>query len=168
MPASSACRRTPPISLTSASNISRRDPNFRQLGETPSFLTTNGVSIGTTLHLDRMLPARLGLVIPFNIDYAGAGIEQLFINRTDVRGDGIAGLRNPRDSRVNYSFAVRRAAPLTRGWYRGLVNGLSLNGAWGNGVEPERVPGGRRTATTPSTRASICSDDRARGPAAAA
>jgi cell surface protein SprA len=115
-------------------NISRRDPNFRQLGETPSFLTTNGVSLGTTLHLDRMLPARLGLVIPFNVDYAGAGIEQLFINRTDVRGDGIAGLRNPRDSRVNYSFAVRRALPLTQGWYRGLVNGLSLNGSWGSGA----------------------------------
>ena len=114
-------------------NISRRDPNFRQLGETPSFLTSNGVSVGTTLHLERMLPARLGLVIPFNVDYSGAGIEQLFINRTDVRADGIEGLRNPNDSRINYSFAVRRAVPLTRGWYRALVNGLSVNGAWGSG-----------------------------------
>ena len=114
-------------------NLSRRDPNFRQLGENPSFLTTNGVSIGTTLHLDRMLPARLGLVIPFNIDYTGAGVEQLFINRTDVRADGIEGLRNPKDSRVNYSFAVRRAVPLTQGWYRGFANGLALNGTWGSG-----------------------------------
>ena len=30
-------------------NLSRRDPNFRQLGENPSFLTTSGVSVGTTV-----------------------------------------------------------------------------------------------------------------------
>ncbi|MBL0170171.1 MAG: cell surface protein SprA [Gemmatimonadaceae bacterium] len=114
-------------------NMSRRDPNFRQLGENPSFLTTSGVSIGTTLHLERMLPAKLGLVMPFNIDYAGAGIDQLFINRSDIRASGIEGLRNPRDKRMNYSVALRRAAPLTRGWYAPVLNGLALSGAWSAG-----------------------------------
>ncbi len=114
-------------------NISRRDPNFRQLGETPSFLTTSGVSVGTTLHLERMLPAKLGIVMPFNIDYAGAGVQQLFINRTDVRAAGISGLRNPKDSRVGYSLALRRARPLAGGWYAPVLNGLALNGAWASG-----------------------------------
>ena len=114
-------------------NLSRRDPNFRQLGENPSFLTTSGVSIGTTLHLERMLPASLGIVMPFNVDYAGAGIDQLFINRSDVRASGIEGLRNPRDRRVNYSVALRRAAPLARGWYAPVLNGLAMSGAWSAG-----------------------------------
>jgi len=114
-------------------NLSRRDPNFRQLGETPSFLTTSGVSIGTTMHLERMLPARLGIVLPLNIDYSGTGVEQLFINRSDVRASGINGLRNPSDRRVSYSMALRRATPLGKGWYAPLVNGLALNGAWSNG-----------------------------------
>jgi len=112
-------------------NVSRRDPNFRQLGETPTFLTTSGVSVGTTMHLERMLPARLG-ILPFSVDYSGTGVDQLFINRTDVRASGINGLRNPGDKRVSYSMALRRAAPLTHGWYAPVLNGLTLNGAWSN------------------------------------
>ena len=111
-------------------NVSRRDPNFRQLNETPSFLTTSGVSVGTTLHLERMLPARLGIIMPFSVDYAGTGVNQLFINRTDVRASGIDGLRNPSDRRLNYAVALRRATPLAAGWYAPLVNGLALNGTW--------------------------------------
>lgn len=111
-------------------NVSRRDPNFRQLGETPSFLTTNGIRLGTTIHVERLLPARLGVIVPFSIDYAGSGIEQLFINRSDIRASGIDGLRNPSDRRVNYSISMRRAVPLVEGWYAPVLNGLSLNGTW--------------------------------------
>lgn len=111
-------------------NLSRRDPNFRQLNETPTFLTSSGVSVGTTLQLGRMLPARLGLAMPLSIDYTSTGVDQLFINNTDVRASGIANLRDPRDRRVNYALSVRRIAPLEQGWYAPIVNGLSLNGTW--------------------------------------
>jgi cell surface protein SprA len=114
-------------------NLSRRDPNFRQLNETPTFLTSNAVNVGTTLHLERALPARLGIALPFSVDYSGTGIEQLFVNRTDLRADAIDGVRNPSDRRVNYSLALRRLTPLATGWYAPLVNGLSLNGTWSNG-----------------------------------
>lgn len=114
-------------------NLSRRDPNFRQLGETPSFLTTAGVSAGTTVHLERFLPNRWGLVMPLNVNYGRVSVEQLFINQTDVRADGIRGLRNPNDSRVDYSLSVRRGVPLVGKWYSSLVNGLVLSGIWGNG-----------------------------------
>jgi hypothetical protein len=111
-------------------NLSRRDPNFRQLNETPTFLTSSGVSVGTTLQLGRMLPARLGLAMPLSIDYTSTGVDQLFINNTDVRASGIASVRDPSDRRVNYALSVRRMAPLEKGWYAPLVNGLSLNGSW--------------------------------------
>lgn len=115
-------------------NLSRRDPNFRQLNETPTFLTSNVVSMGTTLHLERALPARWGIALPLSVEYAGTGIEQLFINRTDVRAGSIDGVRNPGDRRLNYSMALRRIAPLQHGWYAPLVNGLSLNGMWSTGA----------------------------------
>ncbi|MCC6245319.1 MAG: cell surface protein SprA [Gemmatimonadaceae bacterium] len=115
-------------------NVSRRDPNFRQLGENPSFLTTSGVSFGTTLHLERLLPARLGIVMPVNIDYAGSGVDQLFINRSDVRAAGIDGLRNPKDRRMSYSMALRRAVPLNQGWYAPVLNGLTVTGSWSTGA----------------------------------
>ncbi len=115
-------------------NLSRRDPNFRQLGETPTFLTSSGVSVGSTVHLERMLPAKLGIVLPFSMDYAGSGVDQLFINQSDVRASGLNGIRNPSDRRVNYAMALRRATPLTNGWYAPVVNGLALNGSWSNGT----------------------------------
>lgn len=141
-------------------NVSRRDPNFRQLNETPSFLTTSGVSVGTTLHLERMLPARLGVVMPFSIDYAGVGIDQLFINRTDVRASGIDGLRNPTDRRVNYSLALRRAAPLGRGWYAPIVNGLTVNGTWSNAASQSAFQETTNNAYVMGAALTLASDTR--------
>ncbi|MEP6779186.1 MAG: cell surface protein SprA [Gemmatimonadaceae bacterium] len=114
-------------------NVSRRDPNFRQLGENPSFLTSTGLSAGTTIHLERMLPRSLGIVLPMTVAYGGTGVEQLFVNGTDVRADGIQGLRNPSDSRVDYSLAMRRAIPIVGRWYAPLVNGFTVSAIWGHG-----------------------------------
>lgn len=114
-------------------NLTRRDPNFRQLGEAPTFLTSNAVSMGTTLHLDRALPANWGIALPFSVDYSGTGVEQLFVNRTDVRAGSIDGVRDPNDRRVSYSLAMRRTMPLERGWYAPLVNAFSVNGTWTSG-----------------------------------
>jgi hypothetical protein len=114
-------------------NLSRRDPNFRQLGEVPSFLSTGGVAVGTVLHAEKFLPARLGIVLPVSVDYASSAVDPLFITRTDIRAGGIAGLRTPRDRRLTTTMALRRAVPLDRGWYAPLVNGLALNGSWTSG-----------------------------------
>ena len=127
-------------------SVRRRDPNFRQLGEAPSFLTENGYTIGTTLHLERALPQRLGLAMPLNIDYTGSDAEQLFVNRSDIRADGIQGLRNPRIGRVNYALSIRRAEPMAGTWYAPLVNGASLNAAWGSGTSQSAFQSGRSSS----------------------
>lgn len=114
-------------------NLSRRDPNFRQLNETPNFLASSIVNLGTTLHLERFLPEKFGISLPFSADYSGTGVDQLFLNRTDVRANGIAGLRDPGDRRTTYSVAMRRISRIESGWYAPLVNGLTLNGTWSNG-----------------------------------
>lgn len=114
-------------------NLSRRDPNFRQLNEAPTFMTSNVVNLGTTLHLERVLPERWGISLPLTIDYSGTGVEQLFLNKTDVRASGISGLRNPSDHRTSYSMALRRITPLNDVWYAPLANGLMLSGSWVSG-----------------------------------
>jgi cell surface protein SprA len=123
--------------------VRRRDPNFRQLGEAPSFLTENGYSVGTTVHLEHLMPRRLGLAMPLSIDYTGTDVEQLFVNRTDIRADGITGLRNPRAGRVNYALSLRRAEPLEGRWYAPLANGFALNAAWGSGGTQSAFQEGR-------------------------
>jgi hypothetical protein len=123
--------------------VRRRDPNFRQLGDAPSFLTENGYSIGTTLHLEQLLPRRLGLVAPLSIDYSGSDAEQLFVNQTDIRGDGVSGLRNPRAGRLNYAVSIRRAEALQDRWFAPLANGFAVNAAWGSGATQSAFQTGR-------------------------
>ncbi len=123
--------------------VRRRDPHFRQLGEAPSFLTENGFSVGTTLHLEHMLPKRFGLIAPLSIDYSGNEIDQLFVNRTDILAQGIEGLRSPRAGRVNYSLSVRRDRRIDDTWYAPLVNGLAVNAAWGKGSTQSAFQSGR-------------------------
>jgi cell surface protein SprA len=127
-------------------SVRRRDPNFRQLGEAPSFLTENGYAIGTTLHLEQALPRRLGLVMPLSIDVTGTEVDQLFVNRSDIRADGIEGVRNPRAGRVSYALGIRRAEPLAGPWYAPLVNGLALNAAWGSGDTRSAFQDGRSSS----------------------
>jgi cell surface protein SprA len=49
-------------------NASKRDPNFRQLAEQPTFLTDNSLDVSTAFHLEKLLPASLGLSIPFTVN----------------------------------------------------------------------------------------------------
>ena len=41
--------------------LSNRDPNFRQLGEQPSFETERNIDMRATLRLERLLPAGAGV-----------------------------------------------------------------------------------------------------------
>ena len=50
--------------------LSRQDGQFRQIGDQPSFRTTGGLSLGSTVRLDRFLPASLGLAFPVTVNYA--------------------------------------------------------------------------------------------------
>ena len=47
--------------------LSNRDPNFRQLGEQPSFETERNIDMRATLRLERLLPAGAGVSLPLTI-----------------------------------------------------------------------------------------------------
>src|SRR4026207_618552 len=79
-------------------NVSRRDPNFRQLAEQPTFLTDNNFNVSSAFHLETLLPRSSGRAIPFTVNYSSASIEPLFVSQSDVEGDIVEGLRTPRSS----------------------------------------------------------------------
>ncbi|MFN2397597.1 MAG: cell surface protein SprA [Gemmatimonadaceae bacterium] len=108
-------------------NISRRDKNFRQLAEQPSYITDNQFNIGSSLRLDKFLPQALGLVLPFSINHVSSSTDPFFLSRSDIRAGGIEGLRTPKQSATAYTLSARRAVPL-RNPILGLVaNNVSLN-----------------------------------------
>jgi hypothetical protein len=110
-------------------NLSRRDPNFRQLGEMPSFVTTGGVEIGASVRLDRLIPWKLGLALPLTVTRTSLGAAPTFIPNTDLRGEELADLRSPSEATTSWALTVRRATPAT-GPLAPILNNLSLTSTY--------------------------------------
>jgi cell surface protein SprA len=106
-------------------NLLRRDPNFRQLGEQPSFQDQRTLEIGGTLHLERLLPSGFNVAAPLTVDRVVSTSAPQFLGGSDLLGGGIAGLRTPRDAISTYSLTIRPDRPITGTPLAPLLNHLS-------------------------------------------
>jgi hypothetical protein len=112
-------------------SASRRDKNFRQLGELPGYTTANDIGVSTSFRLDKFLPSQLGLIVPVSINYASTGTDPFFLDRTDVIAEGVVGLRKNASKATTYSISARRATPLRGGILAPLLNNLNWNATYG-------------------------------------
>ncbi len=117
-----------------ALGLSRRDANFRQLGEDPSYRTDRVLNLTSTVHLERLLPPGWGLAMPFSVRYVSTASDPVFLNRTDLRGDALIGLRTPRSAVRSYTISVRRSRRATSGLVRWLLDPLGLSGSYVTGL----------------------------------
>jgi hypothetical protein len=105
----------------------RRDPNFRQIGDAPSFLTNDDLELTATWRLDRMLPRWMGLAMPLTVAHRATGADPAFLTRSDVRGIAVDGLRTPRSRQTTVGLNVRRTMA-SGPWYLALLNHAVLDG----------------------------------------
>ena len=110
--------------------LTRRDPNFRQVTESPSFATTNDVELATTVRLDQFLPDRFGVALPLTISHVRAAVDPQFLAQSDLSGEEIDGLRTPRTSATTYALSVRRLRPVSGAWYAPFLNHLGITGTY--------------------------------------
>ncbi len=113
--------------------VSRRDANFRQLGEDASYRTDRALNLTSTVHLERLLPPAWGLSMPLTVRYVSTASDPLYLDRTDLRGDALTGLRTPMSAVRSYSLSLRRSRPAPRGLARWLLDPLGLSGAYVTG-----------------------------------
>ncbi len=106
----------------------RRDPQFRQLGEAPTFLTNDDVDVSATWQLDRLLPHSYGFALPFTIAHRASLADPEFVTRSDIRGDAVTGLRTPRTHATTVALGARRLTPVDGDWYDALLNRLVFDG----------------------------------------
>jgi hypothetical protein len=123
-------------------SASRRDPNFRQLAEQPTFLTDNTWNVSSAFHLEKLLPASLGLSIPFTVNHTSASVDPLYLSQSDIQGDAIEGLRTPRSAATSFTLSLQRSRPSTGTWSP-LLNNLSLNSAYTTGASRSEYEDGR-------------------------
>jgi hypothetical protein len=111
-----------------------QDGQFRQIGESPSFRTTNSLRLASNVRLDRFLPASLGITFPMSVAFTRQGVDPQLITGTDIRGESLEGLRRPRSWSSTYSFSLRRSAR-GRDWLvRGLVDPFTVTANFSQGL----------------------------------
>ncbi|HEX4600458.1 MAG TPA: cell surface protein SprA [Gemmatimonadales bacterium] len=114
---------------------SRRDAQFRQLGEDPSYTAQNAASVSGTLRLERFLPDRWGITAPLSIQYATTSSDPLYLAGTDIQASGLSGLRTPRSSATSYNLLLRRTARSSAALMRYLVDPLALSATYASGSD---------------------------------
>jgi hypothetical protein len=124
-------------------NASRRDPNFRQLAEQPTFLTDNNWNVSSAFHLERLLPASLGLSIPFTVNYTSATEQPYYVSQSDILADAVQGLRTPRSAATSITLGVRRSKPMTGSAWAPILNNLALSSSYTAGVSRSEYEDGK-------------------------
>jgi len=113
-----------------AISLSRRDGQFRQLTDDPSYVTNSAAIVSGTLRLDRFLPERWGLSMPVSFQRILSSSDPFYLDQTDIRADALQGVRTPRSNASSYAFAARRVRLSNRGLGRWLVDPLSVSGSY--------------------------------------
>ena len=110
-------------------SLARQDGQFRQLGQLPTYRTTNALQLNTTWRLDRFLPKRLGLAIPVSVSYSRTSVDPQLVSGTDIRGDALVGLRRPQAWSASYIASIRRQDRSKNWFVHALLDPLSVNGS---------------------------------------
>lgn len=108
--------------------LRRRDPNFRQIGDAPSFLTNDDIELSATWRLDRFLPTDLGLAVPLTVVHRASRVDPQFVTRSDIRGASVDALRTPRARTTTIGINLRRTRPYSGPWYGALLDNLVVDG----------------------------------------
>jgi len=124
-------------------NASRRDPNFRQLAEQPTFLTDDRWDISSAFHLEKLLPASLGLSIPLTVNYTSASVKPLYVSQSDIQGEAVEGLRTPRSAATSMTLSLRRTKESTGSVWSPILNNLALNSSYTTGVSRSEYEDGK-------------------------
>ena len=111
-------------------NVSRVDPNFRQLAEQPRFISDRAFDAGTSIRLERLLPQGFGFALPLSVGVTSQGSDPFFLSTSDVRGDAVKGLRSPQSSGAAYSLSLRRTTPVRTPVVGTIINNLAVSSAY--------------------------------------
>jgi hypothetical protein len=107
----------------------RRDGQFRQIGEVPTYRTDNTMALSSNVRLDRFLPPALGFAIPATVVYTRSHVDPELLTGTDLRGADLIGLRRPESWSATYSVQLRRSRRGTSWLAKGFLDPLTFAGA---------------------------------------
>jgi hypothetical protein len=140
--------------------MTRRDPQFRQLGEDPTYVNSSQLSLGTTVRLERFGLERLGVTAPFAMRVDHSSDEPFYLGGTDVLAGPLAGLRHPQSDQTSYSLYLRRSRRGTLWWQRWIVDNIGLSTALTNGTATTQLSQSRTSFASVTGDYSVLPADR--------
>ncbi len=107
-------------------DMSRIDDQFRQLGESPRYVTDEVRNFASILRLDKLMPERWGYNMPLAIRHTGTAADPFYIEQTDVRAQALPNLRRPGSSLTTVELSLRRVRAGSSFLERLLLDPLAL------------------------------------------
>ena len=107
-------------------SMTKRDAQFRQLGEAPPYIGSTQLSFASTLRLEKLGLDRLGISAPLTFRVDQSADDPYFLSGTDVLAGAIDGLRRPHSTQTGFGVTVRRSRRGTLWWQRLLADNLTL------------------------------------------
>lgn len=112
---------------TFQTNVTRRNPFFRQLGSDPTYESRNAFNTRAHVEVGRFLPSRLGISMPVDVRYVSDATDPFFVQSSDVRAEEIPGLRTPSNSSTELTVGLSKREPSGSPILRATIDGLRLN-----------------------------------------
>jgi len=107
--------------------VSRRDAQFRQLGQDPSYVTDDELALNGSVRLEQFGLNRLGLTVPLSFQVNRSSQDPYYLTGTDVLTAPLTGLRQPVSTQTSFNLALRRSRRGTEWWQRWLVDNVAVN-----------------------------------------
>jgi hypothetical protein len=140
--------------------FTRKDPYFHQLSEQQSFVDDRVLDVVGTLHLEKLLPASLGLSVPVTITHVSSSSTPLFLSGTDIPGAGVPNLRAPSTGVTTYAVSVRRIAAMSNPLLGALVDNLGITSTYTAGDSRNEYERGNNNNFSLSLDYNVAADPR--------
>lgn len=111
--------------VTSRVTWTSRGALFRQLRDEATYQTDRSLSMSSTLHLDRWVPADWGVDVPLTLDVDRTRQDPTFLLNSDVRADRLRNLRPTDSRRTRVGLSFRKSTRTANPWVGFVVDGLN-------------------------------------------
>jgi hypothetical protein len=99
---------------------------FQQLNESATYVAAGDLAFSADVHLDRLLPARLGVDLPVSITHTANGQDPTFLEGTDVLARGLGALRETGSGATRVGVQLSKRTPTANPWLSVLLDGTRL------------------------------------------
>ena len=120
--------------LEASASLIGQNGYFQQIGQTPTYRTTQQFQASGTIRLDRFLPGALGISMPLTIAYGSTSVNPILFTGSDVAASAVTGLRKPSGWTSTYSLALRRSVRSASWAMRAFVDPVTLSGTLSSGA----------------------------------